>query len=145
MQGWFGLRLSMETFTTQPRYFHPVCLGWIKAFLIRMRTQPFIEDVSHFRPEWKLHRNYLTVFFSVGDRFPRCNRFSDLLFSYNEETQGYLNLEELFIWHLSFKVTALLKLVCTRLLVVAFCENMVIKKGWYTVKSSCSKSETIHK
>ena len=68
--------------------------------------------VFHLSPEWKLHGNALTVFFSIGNiRFPRCNMFSDLLFSYHEETQGYFNLEKLFIWRLSFKVTALQQFV----------------------------------
>lgn len=106
-----GLRLARKTFTIQPRYFQSVCRGWMKSIS---------NSHEHATSRYKMFfmcvqsessiGNYLTVFFSIGNiRFPRCNMFSDLLFSCNEETQGYFNLEELSLRHLSFKVTALLR------------------------------------
>lgn len=89
-----GLQLGRGIFPIEPRYFHPVCMDWMKAFLIPMGMQPLTEDAFRCSPGRKLHRNYLTVFLCVSNiRFPRSNRFSDLLFTSNEETQGYLNLK----------------------------------------------------
>lgn len=94
--------------------------------------------VFHLSPEWKLHGNALTVFFSIGNiRFPRCNMFSDLLFSYHEETQGYFNLEKLFIWRLFFMQQLCSSLFHMHPLISgSFCEKHAYQKGWYIVAAA---------
>ena len=42
VQVWLGLQLGRKTFPIQPRYFQPVCTGWMKAFLIPVRMPPLI-------------------------------------------------------------------------------------------------------
>lgn len=110
MQVWFGLQLGRETFTTQPIYFHPGCMGWIKSISNSHEDSTSVWYKMFFiltQSESCTETTWL--YSSVSNiRFPRCNRLSDVLFSYNEETQGYENLEELFIWHLPFKVTVVL-------------------------------------